>query len=301
MDSIKRLDVDPSDTLVVFYQGRLSDVARDRIAADIRETAQHKGPVIVLEEGMKLEAMSHALVNREADLLDANNRAHERNVRLSSAIMAAVIQFRFYEAQHRAKGTPEADAKAEVNRQLAEQLDCVALGQGTTVGAPWRQFALAHQLAANLHGMLEAHVENTGEALEADDAALVAEWVRQLDDVGQIALATSEVGELAISLRRDPEDAQHPQDGTVDTMTSMGAIAVGGSALVRAFLHGRPAQDHMTNEDLLRAFSAYAVDQLKAKASVVTHVDFGKGGMQGFRRTEQLPDGTVVDLTTMGD
>jgi len=302
IDLISRVTVNPGDRFVVRVPNRVPDVVMTRIgeyvAARLGVPVDH---VLVLDDAMTLAAVSTVDQRRQADLLDANNRMHERNVRLSSAIMAAVIQFRFYEAQHRAKGTPEADAKAEVNRQLAEQLDCVALGQGTTVGAPWRQFALAHQLAANLHGMLEAHVENTGEALEADDAALVAEWVRQLDDLGQIALETSEVGELAISLRRDPEDGQHPQDGTVDTMTSMGAIAVGGSALVRAFLHGRPAQDHMTNEDLLRAFSAYAVDQLKAKASVVTHVDFGKGGMQGFRRTESLPDGTVVDLTTMDD
>ena len=302
IDLISRVTVNPGDRFVVRVPNRVPDVVMTHIgeyvASRLGVPVDH---VLVLDDAMTLGAVSTLDQRREADLLDANNRMHERNVRLSSAIMAAVIQFRFYEAQHRAKGTPEADAKAEVNRQLAEQLDCVALGQGTTVGAPWRQFALAHQLAANLHGMLEAHVENTGEALEADDAALVAEWVRQLDDLGQIALETSEVGELAISLRRDPEDGQHPQDGTVDTMTSMGAIAVGGSALVRAFLHGRPAQDHMTNEDLLRAFSAYAVDQLKAKASVVTHVDFGKGGMQGFRRTESLPDGTVVDLTTMDD
>lgn len=302
IDLISRVTVNPGDRFVVRVPNRVPDVVMTRIgeyvASRLGVPVDH---VAVLDDAMTLAAVSTVDQRRVPDLLDANNRMHERNVRLSSAIMAAVIQFRFYEAQHRAKGTPEADAKAEVNRQLAEQLDCVALGQGATVGAPWRQFALAHQLAANLHGMLEAHVENTGEALEADDAALVAEWVRQLDDVGQIALNTAEVGELAISLRADPEDAQHPQDGTVDTMTPMGAIAVGGSALVRAFLHARPAQDHMTNEDLLRAFSAYAVDQLKAKASVVTTVDFGKGAMQGFRRTEQLPDGTVVDLTTMDD
>ncbi len=36
-------------------------------------------------------------------------------------------QFRFYEKQHRAKGTPDADAKAEVNRELAEEIEkCLA-------------------------------------------------------------------------------------------------------------------------------------------------------------------------------
>jgi len=35
----------------------------------------------------------------------------------------SAAQFRFYEQQHRAKGTPEADAKAEVNRELAERIE----------------------------------------------------------------------------------------------------------------------------------------------------------------------------------
>ena len=33
--------------------------------------------------------------------------------------------FRFYEQQHRAKGTPDADAKAEVNRALSEELEAI--------------------------------------------------------------------------------------------------------------------------------------------------------------------------------
>ena len=371
LNPAKRVTPRPGDRFVIETEHHLPSSAPAAIARYVAKSlGVSPDDVLVLDGGMALSVVSPCDPRREADLLDANNRMHERNVRLSSAIMAAVIQFRFYEAQHRAKGTPEADAKAEVNRQLAEQLDCVALGQGTTVGAPWRQFALAHQLAANLHGMLEAHVENTGEALEADDAALVAEWVRQLDDVGQIALDKSVVGELTISLKADAtaykgltraldfmawvakspvlgsEDeeldaaalSQHaqlelesimrslgeeapPQDAAYKptAMTEAGSIAAGGSALVRAFIENvgfaYKAQD---NEALLRDFSAFAVDQLKARtmgadfqitpppkpsdASAVVTVDFGKGGgMQGFRRTETMPDGTVVDLTTVGD
>ena len=373
IDLISRVTVNPGDRFVVRVPNRVPDVVMTRIgeyvASRLGVPVDH---VVVLDDAMTLAAVSTVDQRREGDLLDANNRMHERNVRLSSAIMAAVIQFRFYEAQHRAKGTPEADAKAEVNRQLAEQLDCVALGQGTTVGAPWRQFALAHQLAANLHGMLEAHVENTGEALEADDAALVAEWVRQLDDVGQIALDKSAVGELTISLKADATAykaltraldfmawvAKSPVLGSEDeeldaaalsqhaqlelesimrslgeeapaqdaaykptALTEAGSIAAGGSALVGAFMHanGLGADDDRVDvKGMLHQFAAFAVDQLKARTlgadfqitpppkpsdtSVVTTVDFGKGGaMQGFRRTERLPDGTVVDLTTMDD
>jgi len=44
---------------------------------------------------------------------------------LFGACMKAAAQFRFYEKNHRAKGTPEADEKAEVNRQLAEELEAL--------------------------------------------------------------------------------------------------------------------------------------------------------------------------------
>jgi hypothetical protein len=32
-------------------------------------------------------------------------------------------QFRYYEVSHRAKGTPDGDAKAETNKQLAEEAE----------------------------------------------------------------------------------------------------------------------------------------------------------------------------------
>jgi len=54
----------------------------------------------------------------------------ERQARLITAApdllalaRVSAAQFRFYEQQHRAKGTPEADAKAEVNRELAERIE----------------------------------------------------------------------------------------------------------------------------------------------------------------------------------
>lgn len=46
---------------------------------------------------------------------------------LLAAVEEAAAQFRFYEEQHRAKGTPEADKKAEVNNELATRLEALAL------------------------------------------------------------------------------------------------------------------------------------------------------------------------------
>lgn len=43
------------------------------------------------------------------------------------AVTEAANQFRFYERQHRAKKTPEAEAKAEVNRELAERFEALVV------------------------------------------------------------------------------------------------------------------------------------------------------------------------------
>lgn len=41
-------------------------------------------------------------------------------------LQAAAVQFRYYEAQHRAKGTAEGEAKAEVNAKFAQLCDDAA-------------------------------------------------------------------------------------------------------------------------------------------------------------------------------
>lgn len=46
--------------------------------------------------------------------------ALERVKAAEALIQESAAQFRYYEKQHRAKQTPEADAKAEVNEKLAE-------------------------------------------------------------------------------------------------------------------------------------------------------------------------------------
>lgn len=48
-----------------------------------------------------------------------------------NALAEAAEQFRFYQAQHEAKGTPEADAKAEVNRSMAERYEALVVAART--------------------------------------------------------------------------------------------------------------------------------------------------------------------------
>lgn len=53
-------------------------------------------------------------------------RKHHRSITEPAALLAkAAKQFRFYETNHRAKDTHEANAKAEVNRMLAEEIEGV--------------------------------------------------------------------------------------------------------------------------------------------------------------------------------
>lgn len=58
---------------------------------------------------------------------------------LLKAVDEAARQFRFYETQHRAKKTPDADVKAEVNRDLAERFEALIASAATPL-----PFEVAH-------------------------------------------------------------------------------------------------------------------------------------------------------------
>lgn len=60
---------------------------------------------------------------RDENTCEANARLIASAPDLLALARVSAAQFRFYEQQHRAKGTPEADAKAEVNRELAERIE----------------------------------------------------------------------------------------------------------------------------------------------------------------------------------
>lgn len=67
----------------------------------------------------------------QADKKMANGYLFQAAPDLLSLCRKAAGQFRFYERQHRAKGTPEADAKAEVNAALAAEIEAViAVAEG---------------------------------------------------------------------------------------------------------------------------------------------------------------------------
>jgi hypothetical protein len=62
----------------------------------------------------------HALGrNQEAE---ANARLIEAAPEMAEKLEQAAAKFEFYEQQHRAKGTADADAKAEVNRKMAADI-----------------------------------------------------------------------------------------------------------------------------------------------------------------------------------
>lgn len=68
----------------------------------------------------------------EVETMEANARLIEAVHDLLAMVQEAAKQFRFYQAQHAAKDTPEADAKAVVNADLALRCEAAisrALGE----------------------------------------------------------------------------------------------------------------------------------------------------------------------------
>lgn len=251
--------------------------------------------VTILDGGLELSVLSPLDARRVPDLLEANNRLHHRNVNLSCAVMKARGVFIEYAQLHEAKGTEDGAAKARTNRQHAAYLDDFATAFGADpVTALWRRLAQVHQLAANFSSMLAAHEHNTGEALGTEDAALVDDWTRQLDQIGQAALDEAPEGALTIALRADPEDTPPVVD-----VKEAGPVIAGGSALVAAFCHkeglDKGLDDQVDVPALLVAFVAFAADQMKARMARPAGgtLPRGRDYVVGER------GGEVVDLTHM--
>lgn len=294
LDQIDRVTVQPGDRFVVRVPGKYTHSAHDNIRAHVAfGLGVDVDHVLVLEDDMTLAAVSTLDERRVPDLLDANNRYHDRNVALSSGLLAAVQQFRFYERQHRAKGTPDADRKADVNQMMAHRLEGIVLARGTVPSA-WFAFASAHQIALNFKGVLDSvmvlHDVTTSDAHED----LRETWTQQLDALGAMALEEAPEGALTITLAQDDE---LPKPYKATAQTEAGSIAAGGSALVAAFVHhhgGEGAAMAPQAREMIEAFTAFAVDQLKARTLgadfqivdapkpsdgvAVVHVDFAKGG-----------------------
>lgn len=77
------------------------------------------------------------LKRQNADLLSANNRYLARARTAEDALQPFRYmlhecgqQFRFYQRQHEAKKTPEANEKAKVNEKLADRIEALLAGEG---------------------------------------------------------------------------------------------------------------------------------------------------------------------------
>jgi hypothetical protein len=81
-------------------------------------TVKNRSHIKIVREGVHHNALDDAI--SQAKHLQAIWREDASNMAL---LQMSAEQFRFYEKQHRAKGTPEADGKAEVNRELAEKIE----------------------------------------------------------------------------------------------------------------------------------------------------------------------------------
>lgn len=77
-----------------------------------------------------------ALIARAPDLLAEVTRLRAVNAGLVEALKIAEAQFGFYGLSHRAKGTPDADAKAETNEKLVETMSAALRAAEETTNAP---------------------------------------------------------------------------------------------------------------------------------------------------------------------
>lgn len=93
LEDLRRLDVQPGDTVVLRTPDRLSVAACDRLREGMAGVLPPSVKTVVLEGGMDLSVVSATDGRRIPDLLDANTRAHERNVALSAALIALVEHF----------------------------------------------------------------------------------------------------------------------------------------------------------------------------------------------------------------
>lgn len=79
-------------------------------------------------EGLSAAEWKAEYLRRHEDVCQMMDRAIAAEARvgeLEGATKSAAAQFRFYELQHRAKGSPEADIKADANRDFAARLEAL--------------------------------------------------------------------------------------------------------------------------------------------------------------------------------
>ena len=285
---IKTVTPAPGDRFVVQTKDYLPTSAHSQIQQAVAQTlGVPQAQVLVLDGGLSLTALRLMDQRREADLIEANNRAHNRNAELSFALGRAVQTFGLYAELHLAKGTQEGVDKAAANRRMAQALE-EALKVNSTGSKTVGSLTIKLAADATTHKALTRALDFM--AWVAQSPVLGSED-EELDAAGLSDHARLELESIMASLGEEApaQDAAYKPTA----MTEAGSIAAGGSALVKAFLHSGRGDVSPAEVDALHQFAAFAVDQLKARtvgadfqitpppkpsdASAVVTVDFGKG------------------------
>lgn len=107
------------------------DDSGDRpVAVPSIQAAEEYDCAIVHWDGFWQEHWQSARGNKE---MHANAHLIAASPALYAMVAKAAAQFRYYEQSHRAKGTPDADAKADVNAALAAECETLlAQARGET-------------------------------------------------------------------------------------------------------------------------------------------------------------------------
>lgn len=124
MKNTRRVQRQPGDRYVVQTKEYLPAHIQARLREEVaRQLGVNPTLVAILDGGLDLTVVGLEDQRRVPDLLEANNRLHNRNVNLSCAIIRAQGVFIEYAKLHEAKGTEDGAAKARANREHARYLD----------------------------------------------------------------------------------------------------------------------------------------------------------------------------------
>lgn len=282
----------PGQRLLLKVPETISRETAERLKAHVREWwgGDEPPPVLVLDSRMDLLATSGHRPGRVDELLEANNRMHERVTamaneleaaraaqvnaetgkawamvsiaNMANAMVLARDQFAEYERLHRAKGTPDADRKADVNRDMAAALQAV-MDKNTKLPGPSdppeRLYGVTVQEEAKAsldevqrpayeagyrHGFTAGHACGENAGPHEHEAPQIVALIDPHD-------------------MRDTWEAFTTGRMMPTTQTVVGALAAGGLGIVSAFLGNGGL--YLTPRAMLVAFASFAVDHLRER------------------------------------
>lgn len=286
------ITVVPGQRLVLKVPEHISTETRDRLSAHVGAWWGGDAPpppILVLDGGMDLLATSGERPGRVDELLEANNRMHERVTVMANELEAARAaqvnaetgkawamlsisnmanglalardQFLQYEELHRAKGTEDADRKAKVNADFAQALQAVMDKNMTLPGTdevPRPVVTVVGQEDAQAAlDDVQLPSYRAGYQDGFVDGHACGEGAGPHGDaphiVGLIDHHCVQDGWTNFTSGRDRPTAQ----------SVLGALAAGGVGVVTAFMQSGGA--YATPRGLLMAFASFAVDQLRQR------------------------------------